>query len=807
MRAKHFAVRRSLLALAIVGSLSMVSAYAQPQAAAQVQQSYDVAAGPLADVLAKLAQEVGGRIVFDPQLVANKTSLGVRGSYTREDALREVLQGSGLAPSIQSDGTLSVQRAKRSTRTTSSYDSAGQHGTAVAPSPAFGGVTQLSEVKVVAQAENTYNVDSSNGATRTDTDLINTPQSVSVITRKLMDDQQAQTLDDALANASGVLVNGNAGGSGTSYTVRGYGNATVMSDGMVGNGLPSSTPIWGVDSVEVLKGPESILQGSASGQNFGGVINIVAKQPQVTPVADLMAGFGSYGQAQSGFDFGGALTANKELSYRFVGEYDHTSNNVGGYDSSHQIYLAPSLRWSNGDTSLLVGAERTVKSGPLQFATIAPGPKIDDTAPIRVIGAKEDGADTNQTRVYYKFEQSLFGDNWSFRSRGQYQNQDQTQQLWYPEVRLDRLEQGDILLGGLLTGVNLRSIALQNDIHGTFSTGPISHEVVIGSDFSRTDTRISLAETWPAAFNIFTSPQLPSVSSSLHTTAPLFEYSSLVPTSEVGYLFQDQMSYGDHWHALFALRDAIYHNYAASPDVQKWLPNIGVLYAFTPDISAYVNSMKGYYPNNEINAQGGLLPPQTSSQYEAGLKFDLMNKKLSLTTAAYKITVSNTALSVPGTVFYTLGPGQTSRGAEVELKGQFTPGLDLSTTFTHIDATTNNGTPVLAVPKNTATFWGAYRFRSPVLRNFGVGLGVFARGASTNYLGAYDPITFQPLYMKNPGNVRVDAHVSYTKSNWSLNFGIRDVFDRRIYSVDAQGLYAGVTDIGRTYLLTAKISL
>ena len=131
MRAKHFAVRRSLLALAIMGSLSMVSAYAQPQAAAQVQQSYDVAAGPLADVLAKLAQEVGGRIVFDPQLVANKTSPGVRGSYTREDALREVLKGSGLASSIKSDGTLSVQRVKRSTRTTPSYDSAGQQGTAV----------------------------------------------------------------------------------------------------------------------------------------------------------------------------------------------------------------------------------------------------------------------------------------------------------------------------------------------------------------------------------------------------------------------------------------------------------------------------------------------------------------------------------------------------------------------------------------------------------------------------------------------------------------------------------------------------
>ncbi len=112
MKGKTFPVARPLLVAAIMGAmLPAVSAYAQSGSAAQVQQSYNVAAGPLADVLVKLAQASGGAIVFDPQLVANKSSHGVRGTFTREAALRAALDGTGLEPSIKSNGTLSVQHA------------------------------------------------------------------------------------------------------------------------------------------------------------------------------------------------------------------------------------------------------------------------------------------------------------------------------------------------------------------------------------------------------------------------------------------------------------------------------------------------------------------------------------------------------------------------------------------------------------------------------------------------------------------------------------------------------------------------
>ncbi|HWX66755.1 MAG TPA: TonB-dependent receptor [Rhodanobacter sp.] len=747
--------------------------------------NFDIPSQSLAATLQTIKQTTGQRIDFDTKLISQDTASAISGHLTTVEAIQQALVGTGLHAEVTPSGV----RIAHADST-----------------PAFGGVRQESEVFVVAQAENTYNVSSSNSATRTDTDLLDTPQSVSVITRKLLDDQQVQTMDEALANASGVLVDTSLSTMGSVYTIRGFGNASVMNDGLSGTQLPSQTPIWAVDSIEVLKGPESILAGAATNQNFGGTINIVAKQPQATPVAAMMLGVGSYGQAQAGFDLGDALTDNKQLSYRLVGQLDRANNDAAGYDGKHEFYLAPSLRWGNEATSLLVGAERSVTHAPLGLTTVVTGVKPDDSAPLRVIGAVDDGNVTNQTRGYFKFEQTLFNSDWSFRSRGQYLEQGLRVSLWgrLPLFIDPDFRHGNILLQAKQLSENMRSYAIQNDITGKFSTGDFSHQIVIGSDFQYTSTVTDLAAKAMSAFNIYTSPPLQSVSS---FTRNLFAYNATGHNSEVGYFFQDQISYGEKWHALIALRDAIYHSYDSTiPDKNKWLPNLGLLYKLSPNIAAYVSSMQGYAPNfYALTPEGKRLPPMESKQHEAGLKFDLMDKHLSLTTAVYQIKINNNPIGIPGTPFSEVGPGQTSKGVEIELKGQLAPGLDLSSTFTHTIVKTSDGTPATANAKNTMSLWAGYQFQQAPLKNWSVGLGVFARSAALNQRSYYGP-NGENLYMKNPGNVRTDLHIGYTGHSWSVNFGIRDIFDRRNYSVDSQDWYAGVQDAGRTYMLTSKIN-
>jgi iron complex outermembrane recepter protein len=748
--------------------------------------NFDIPSQNLATTLQTIKQTTGQRIDFDTKLISQDTAFAISGHLTTIEAIRQALSGTGLRAEVTPSG---VRIAR------------------VDSTPAFGGVQQESEVFVVAQAENTYNVSSSNSATRTDTDLLDTPQSVSVITRKLMDDQQVQTMNEALANASGVLVDTGSNTAGSTYMIRGF-NASVMNDGLSGTQLASHTPIWAVDSIEVLKGPESILAGAATNQNFGGTINVIAKQPQTTPVAAMMLGIGSYGQAQAGFDLGGALTDNKQLSYRLVGQLDHANNDAAGYEGKHEFYLAPSLRWGNEATSLLVGLERSVAHDPLELSTVVTGAQSDDSAPLRVIGAVDDRNVTRQTRGFFKFEQTLFNSDWSFRSRGQYLEQGLGVSFWHraPLSADPDFRDGNILLQAEELLINIRSYAVQNDITGKFSTGDFSHQIVIGSDYQHQyQSFVGYAAKTTSAFNIYTSPPLPSASSLVNLGANRF----LSPghNSEVGYFFQDQISYGEKWHALIALRNAIYHAYDSSnPDKHKWLPNLGLLYKLSPDIAAYVSSMQGYTPNlYALTPEGKRLPPVESKQYEAGLKFNLMDQHLSLTTAVYQIKVNNHPINIPGTPFSETGPGQTSKGVEIELKGQLAPGLDLSSTLTHAIVKTSNGTPALGNAKNTMSLWAGYQFQQAALKNWGVGLGVFARSAAITSHTYYGP-GGENLYMKNPGNMRTDLHIGYTGHNWSVNFGIQDIFDQRIYSVDSQDWYAGVQDAGRTYMLTSKIN-
>jgi iron complex outermembrane recepter protein len=835
----------------IVTNAVMLALYSAPIAVyAQIGYDFDLPTQMLADSLRAVGSKANINVAFEPAAVQGRSARALRGHYSAKQALDLLLEGTGLDVRTTQGGSFLIERAdiKRATTATSdanpgrqidsdtaltsaktnsttingdsTTEEAAQPGLkgsgfradTISPgasnepadrTPAFAGVRTLSEIEVVAQAENTYTVTASSGATRTDTDLLDTPQSVSVITRKLIDDQQAQTLSDALANASGVQAN--SGSAGTSFSIRGFSANSVMNDGMnTGNAssnLPNLVPLWGVDSIEVLKGPEAILAGTGAG--FGGAINFVTKQPQATPVKAISLGIGEYGQVQAGLDLAGVLAGNNQLTYRLVLSGDHTDRTVAGYDGPHDFYLAPSVRWGSDTTSLLLGVERIVSHSPPQDYMTAPNGKLDYSTPLRVLGSVEDQNIYGQTRAYYRFEQQLFGSSWSFRSRGSYSTTAISGGSWQTGYFLSDPAQGDMQMIATRETDITPAYTFQNDITGKFTTGPVSHQMVVGADYTHTKFIIpDLTYYLPSdPFNVYTSPPLPGVSTL--TGPPYLSFQAYLSTSEVGYFLQDQMSWGEKWHLQVAVRDAFYHNYSSTtPDTQIWLPNLGIVYKITPDIAAYASTMRGYLPNTGLQTPTGEpLPPQKSKQSEAGLKFDLLDKRVSLTTAAYQIKVNNTAINIPDTNFYATGPGQTNKGIEVELKGQLTPALTLATSYTHTIGKTSDGTPTTSLSRNTMSFWMGYHFQQPQWSRWSLGMAVFARSASLGYTD-----NFSVPGLRNPGNARTDAHVAYTHDNWSLNLGIKDLFDRRIYAVNVADVAAPVDFARRTVMLTSKIN-
>lgn len=783
--------------IAIAISLALAVPVASAQEAPEASYPFNLPAQSLADSLRALGQLAGINIVFDPESVRGLQASPLTGSYASGEALQRLLRGSGLVMQATQGGSYWVGRAENQDADASravKMNRAGPSSSPAVTTPAFGGVVQMADMVVIGQRENTYTTSSSSGATRTETDLRDTPQSVSIITRKLIADQQAQTLADALLNASGVQVTQKLEGQG--YKLRGFNEATVLTDGLR-SGPFSFSPIWGADSVEVLKGPEAILAGKGG---YGGVINLTLKKPQVTPLAVVTSGVGSYGQIQTGVDLGGALTAGKRLSYRLVAQVDRKQETGNGYNGGSSFYVAPSLRWASGGTEVLVGLERSLRFIPTpDFAVVPAGKRLgDDDLPVGVFGSKEDGIDFTKTRGYYAFQQGLFGSDWTFRSRGEYSETRFTAKMWRINDGLPVTAAGDgMLVGTQVTGPT-RVVSIQNDVTGTFTTGPFTHRVVLGSDYVGTQGAGGMAFKGMVPFNVFTSPPV----QSFDDLPAWFSFSTpYAGSSELGYFLQDQIGYGERWIAQLAMRRAYARN--RGPDTAKWLPNVGLVYRLTPAVSFYANGMRGYAPRTGQRAENGaLLPGTTSQQYEIGSKSEFMDKRLSLTTAVYRIKVDNSAFNIPGTPFFRSGPGRTSQGIEVELRGRVRDGLDVSTTLTHIKVKTADGSPAIEQPRNSASLWLTYQFQSAPLDHWGVGLGVFARSDVVNERN--NRVNGKAVYMGNPGNARVDAHLGYTGRNWSLNLGIKNLMDRRLYAASANDHMALFDSLERTWMLTAK---
>ena len=765
-----------------------------------------IPAQPLLSALALLSEQAHVRIVTPGEELNRFAAPRVSGKMALRDALARLLAGTHLdfEQRVGLDDTIDIPIDLNSY----SFGYAAEpvlRLNVLSSGPEFVGVPVLSELQVVSQYENTYNASSTVGSTRMNTDLLDVPQAVAVITRKLLDDEQAQTLADAVAHASGVQLNSSPIVIGDTFVFRGF---TLYTGGMMENGLSapnagyaSTTPIWGLDSVEVLKGPEAILAGANS--SYGGLINLITKQPQVTPLAAASFAYGSYGLANMGWDSAGALSENEQFSYRLVAQVTRSGADAAGHDGDHYgYYLAPSLRWKTSDTTALIGVERSITDGPIPpLALVRAGASpFASNNPIRVFGARDDAFHDYSSRPYYEFEQRLFGTPWSFRSRGQYKTEEISIDYWdFTNFSADAQGNGNGGYAPELSDLHWRTYSLQNDIEGQFTTGPLTHRMMIGVDYTYFRDDYGYNYIVPnAPYNIYTSPPLPPARELV--TSPI-----LLPVeldAEIGYLLEDQVAWG-RWRARLAARNAIFHYYKIEPDTQHWLPAYGLTYKITDDISVYANSMQGYSPRSlTFTGPGQLAPPETSQSYELGIKLDFADRKLSLTTDAFRIRVNETPYPNPTDPFYaSLGPGQTSTGEEFEIRGELAPGWAVSLAYTNMSAQ-SVGAPVQGVAHNTGNLWLAYQFDHSLLRHSSIGVGINARSAALNQ------DSYSGVYYRNPGNASTDLHFGYTLDRLSFNLGIRDVFDRRIY--DRHQVYSTsvVLDIvGTTALFSIKYQI
>jgi iron complex outermembrane receptor protein len=723
-------------------------------------QSFHIPPQSLSSALNDYAEAANVQLSYPAAKTAGLQSAGVDGEYASEQALRQLLAGTGLTAQTTANGTVTlVERGGLMTVADTT------------PAQTSGSEQTMPKVTVEADSENPYNDPSwtndprntdynrpnTTTATKTDTPLMQTPLSVKVVPGQVLKDQQVITVDQALRNVSGVV--SGAGGTGT-FFIRGFGNFNLYRDGFLNQSQWAHTEdLENIERVEVLKGPGSVLYGRTEP---GGLVNFVTKQPLDMPYYSLRQQFGSFDHYRTSIDATGPITASKDLAYRFNLGYQ-TNRNFQEFGGNERLLVAPTLRWKISDqtTSTL-----KVEYSDIQEKGRGTVPLIGNRpAPIprsRNLGEPWNIQEDEYVMVSLNTEHA-FNDNWKLRHRFNFTNYNLTMSGTFPDGTWGVLQPN---------GDYTRSFFAQNtdgndyqhnffnalELTGKFNTGFAKHTLLMGGDYYRSDYRATMAG-FGANLNFYDSinitrpthkPNPPAILSS-----DVSYFTATIPW--FGLYAQDQIELPYHIHLLGGLR---YDNAESSgssagefgsgdePDgsFDKVSPRGGILWQPIPQLSLYGSYTENFGASNFIGTNGRPLPPQTAEQWEAGIKTEFFNGRLNASLAYFDLTKKNLPIAVTPLLNRTEGEAE-SRGLEFDFSGELLPGWNIIGNYAYTpfaktikDASIifdanfnpigvgpgNTGKRLNNAPVHNGNLWTTYEFQNGWAQGLKFGAGVQA---------------------------------------------------------------------------------
>ncbi|MGE7137555.1 TonB-dependent siderophore receptor [Luteibacter sp. NPDC031894] len=776
---------------------------------------FAIAPQPLATALLAWGKQANVQVLTASGSISNWRSGGAQGVLTPNAALDELLEGTDLERETYDPRTVVVrQRQKPGDATPGPVDPA------VAFDPAT--VVPLATVDVRGLVSDTgFKADTTRTVTRQEARLSDVPQSVTVLTRDVIESQQAVDIGDVARYVAGVQYVDGYGGSPL-FLIRGFDAGHGLTDGMP-NGIARTEdlpPLIGIERVEVLRGPEAILGDASQNNNFGGSINVVMKRPQAQPVRTLTYSLGEYDGARLGVDLAGTASKDGSLTYRLVASGQRGEKTPQGYGGGRGAYLAPSLAWQDARTRVMAGLEYVDNRVPGPDHTVLLGPSLG-TATLASRSA-DDPTDISRfrtSRAVFEVDHA-FGNDWTLHSQGQYVRQrSDGRSLSYLSTgfagTLDAVARSFRYSGTYWTW--------QNDLSASFRHGNVTHNLLVGVDLARThagDNGGGSVEEGPSAERsggdavIVTRPLAYGLRNTSDFSEKFEAFVAPVSTTvtnlggswqtNAGLYFQDQVAIGDRWNVLAALRRTSYQLDTRWEDgserrvhESRWIPKLGVVYKVSPDVSLYADTSTGFQPDPLLGKDGQPLPVATSRQIEVGGKFDLFDQRARLTAALYRIRVDHSVdlVSPEPPFFATPGPGQTNRGLEVEFAGQVAPGFDVLASLTEARIENRDDTRPTGAPKHQAAVWASYRFGQGGVKPWGVAAGVLARSRSLGRTSA------DGEYFGIPGQASVEANVSRYGQNWRMTLGVKNLFARTLYAVNFDETFVPIRQ-GRVVLLT-----
>lgn len=763
---------------------------------AQAGQSFDIPAQPLAGAITSFGRQSGLQVTVEAAIANDLQSPGVSGSYTPDEALGRLLAGTGVSYRFIDANTVTLVR-----------------GTAA------DGAVVLDPLQIDAnrRAESPWGpvagfvATRGATATKTDTPLLETPQSISVVTRDQMDAQAAQTMPHALRYTAGMQTDRNGGDERADFLYSRGMEVGQYLDGLRLIGGTWSVPqidSYGLERVEVVKGPASVLYGQVAP---GGLANMVSKRPTDSAYHEIQFQSGNYGRLQAAFDLSGPVDEDRTVLFRLSGLGRHADTQVD-QSKEERVAINPAVTWNiSDDTTLTVLGKYQYDPALGAYHRLpAHGTVLHNEAgqiptDLFLGDPSFDKQDRTEYSLGYEFSHRI-DDVWSLQQNFRFMRVDGEFGYLYSTRPRGVIDDTSLIRRGsvLVDEVN-DAFTVDNQVHAKFNTGTTRHHVIAGLDYQ--NNRNDRVDDYGSATDIdFNNPVYGNPG--IDFTSFPFQISVSQRMTQTGVYVQDQVAV-DRWRFTFGGRydwlendatDRVGNRDMTSQD-EEFTTRLGALYLFDNGLAPYVSYSESFNGVPGANENSEIYKPTTGQQYEVGVKFQPTGYNSFVSLAAYQLTQQNVASTrtdpLTGASFtYQTGEVE-SEGIDLEAKAALTDSLSLIATYSYVNANisasengTTGRTPVYT-PRHAGTLWADYSFLGGYLEGLGLGTGIRMSGKTFGD-NTVDLATGRDKTFLVPGYAVFDAAVRYDLGALSpdlagarLAVNATNLFDK-IYVADCQ---------------------
>lgn len=793
------------LALMLIGtgalSLAPFSVHAQQ---APAKRSYAIAAGPLGDVLAEFAAVSGVRLVFEPARFDGMRSAGLRGEHGIADGFALLLHESGYRAVAGNGSEYMLVANAVSTR-------------ASAPVTTLAAVTVVSDAAddPVSYTRRTVSIGKTSQA------LKEIPQSVSVVTRQRMDDQNLTSLYDVLENVTGVVTT-QSPMAGKYFFARGFPITSLQYDGVPltrqfysqASSLTENMALY--ERAEVLRGSAGLWQGADS---MGGAVNLVRKRGQQEKTTDVIARAGSHDLYGAQLDIGGPLNESGTIRGRAVLDHDRRNTFIDFVGSKNlTVYGAIDIDLTARTTAGFgVSHERT--DATPSFAGL---PRYADGGDLGLrrgtfLGAAWNDLSNRQTRLFADLAHR-FDNDWRLKVGAVYMDEHNKSLYSYGQGNIGRATGTGATRVGVATDFAGEHAGFDASLNGAFQAWGRAHEVIVGANYSRytSDDRYAIAATGLGTVDVFNPDpyqprfdmdRLAALSGGVSTGAYTVTSKGLYGTA--------RFALNDRLHLTVGGRTSWYSNKYAS--VTRWgadtsltrsrgefTPYAGLTYALTPNWTGYASYAEVFVPQAGRTAAQTTLAPIVGTNDELGIKGQLFAQRVNASLALFRYRQENRA--VPDTDGGLLCDGDycsraagkvRSQGVEAEVGGKITADLNLSAGYTYnttkyLQDNTNEGKIFNPqVPRHLLRVWGDQQLSGPL--SVGMGMNV-----QSGIQGRAETVT-------QCGYTLWNARAAYRLDRrWTLALNVNNLFDKRYYATIDRTNFGAVYGNPRELVLTLR---